>query len=351
MKKVPKRFYVYALLVLLICYLPFRPAVRPLEIVAGGSSTEMGTRLGTQCKTRIGLLVRVYLKGVVCRNDPRVFSAACQRAAELRRFIGQPYQEENDALAKAAGIPANAVLFGNSFVDLGYAGGACRSIVSRSVTGLLHAHNLDWDSLGGLADWNICVTRRNPTDGRYRTVTIGLPGLVGALDVVNEHGIALSLNLVGSRGRAPAEPVFILLRRVADTCATFEQARAEIVKASPDMAFILTLSAAREGKGAVFEPWGDRIRERPLQETFVAAENSLSADGDTPDRGLVQTALKTLPLQTVSDMQQALRHPDVLLSCNIYSVIFDYSADRLRLASGRTPAAKQRYREFRLFGR
>lgn len=347
MKRIPKRFYVYALLILFICLWPFRPGPRPLQVTLTGTAAEMGTQLGKQYRTRIRLLLRVYLQGVICRNDARVFAEGCRRAAACRAFISPAYIEETEALAKAADVSADAVLFGNSFIDLGYAAGACRSIVAASPTGLLHAHNLDWDSVGGLADWNICILRRNPSDGRQRTVTIGLPGMIGALDIINEHGIALSLNMVGARNVRPAEPVFILLRRIAENCATFDEARTALLKASPDMPFIVTLSSAAEGKGAVFEPWGDQLHERPLEGAFVAAENSLTGDG--PGNGPVQDTLKTLDLRTVTGMEAALRHPNVLLSCNIYSVIFDYTGNRFLLASGKTPAAKLRYREFKLF--
>jgi hypothetical protein len=48
-------------------------------------------------------------------------------------------------------------------------------------------------------------------------------------------------------------------------------------------------------------------------------------------------------------MQAILRHPEVLLACNIYSVIFDAARNRLYLASGSTPAAVRPYRVHELF--
>jgi hypothetical protein len=55
-------------------------------------------------------------------------------------------------------------------------------------------------------------------------------------------------------------------------------------------------------------------------------------------------------LETPDDVQAVLRHPDVLMACNIYSVIFDYGGNRLYLASGSTPAAARAYRVHELFG-
>ncbi|MPN22276.1 hypothetical protein SDC9_169659 [bioreactor metagenome] len=49
------------------------------------------------------------------------------------------------------------------------------------------------------------------------------------------------------------------------------------------------------------------------------------------------------------DVAAVLRNRRVLLSKNMYSVIFDFKADELHLASGGLPAAERKYRTPPLF--
>jgi hypothetical protein len=51
----------------------------------------------------------------------------------------------------------------------------------------------------------------------------------------------------------------------------------------------------------------------------------------------------------LSAVQRVLAAPEVLMECNIYSVIFDFRHNRFWLASGEIPAAKSGYQEFQLF--
>jgi hypothetical protein len=44
-----------------------------------------------------------------------------------------------------------------------------------------------------------------------------------------------------------------------------------------------------------------------------------------------------------------MAHPDVLMACNIYSVIFDFPHNQLFIASGEIPAALEPFRMLRLF--
>lgn len=341
--------WVYALALLLLGLLPFWGGPRPLGLDLRGSATDMGRDQGRAWRRRIRLLSDLYLKRTVCGNRDEVLRRGCAAAAALRVRIDPRQAEELHALAAAAGIPPDLALFGNSFIDLGYAGGACRTVVrTADPAGLLHGHNLDWDSVAGLANWNIAIIRRTPADGRHATVAIAMPGMVGALDIINERGLALSLNLVGSRGPSAAEPGFVLLRRVAETCGTFAEARTALLAVPPGLPFSVTVSAAAERRAAVFEPWPEGLRERLPVDALLTADNDTWA-GDDLGRCRVDRAVRALPGTGLAGMQAALRHPDVLIACNLYSVVFDFAGNRLHLASGHTPAAPGRYRSYPLF--
>jgi hypothetical protein len=287
------------------------------------------------------------VKGFICGNDDSVYASRCRKAMTLWDCIATPYQEELSALSSASGVDRAAVVLGNSFIDLGYSAYGCRAVVAETPAGLLHAHNLDWDSVGGLAKWTISIVRRVPDDGRYRTVSVCLPGMIGALDIINEHGVALSINQIGYGNGNPVEPVFIKIRRIAESCRTFDEASEQVMASSSNMPFIITLSSAREGKSGVFEPMGRRISVRAAREGRVAADNVTW--GENSGRSGVCRAVHEARLGSVPDMQDVLRSSDVLLACNIYSVIFDYAGNRLLLASGSVPAAEHTYRDYILF--
>jgi hypothetical protein len=328
-----------------------------LELRLAGTPEQMGRDHGRACKWRIRLLCGVYVKHFIGQWDRNVLAGRTAKALAVRPTLDPRHRAEAEALIAAAGIEPGLLYLGNSFLDLGYSAAGCRGVVwqrpaaAGAPGGFLHAHNLDWDSLAGLANWNITIFRRTPADGRCRTVGLALPGMLGALDIINEHGLALSANWAGSGQERPAEPVFLAMRRIAESCRTFAEARAELRKLAPDGPFAITLSAAAEGRAAVFEPQGGRLFERPLAGGVLTADNSLRGNA-MADSVLEIAARRAAPAgRTPAALQALLAAPDVLLGCNLYSVIFDWPGDRLYLASGRTPAASRGHREFPLFGR
>lgn len=319
----------------------------PTQVSLAGDSLTLGAHYGRELKVPMRLVTHFYLDQVVCQGDPKQVERG--RAAALRSLTNWPvpYRDELTAMAEAARIPVGALAFGNTFLDLGRAQAGCRSVVLSHSNRLFHAHNLDWDNLGGLGRWATCIVRRQPTDGRFATVSVGFPGMIGALDIINEKGLALSFNQLGWGKGLANEPVLILLRRIAETCDSLEAARTNLIAVPEGMPFIITVSDSRAGQGSVFERIQGRVVERQLQGGFVAACNAPQGtiSGTTKlDRRLAQA--------TISDWRglgQILADPEVLLGCNIYSVIFDFHHNRLWLASGEVPAAQGRYREYPLF--
>jgi hypothetical protein len=247
----------------------------PYQITLAGKSGDLGSGYGRKLRTPMRLLTRYYLDRKICEGDAKLIEASRELALQSLANWPKEYREELDATAAAAQLPVSALAFGNAFVDLGRVRAGCRSVVVSETNLLFHAHNLDWDTLGGLGRWTTCIVRRNPTDGRLATVSIGFPGMIGALDVINEKGLALSFNQLGWGKGGTNEPVFLMLRRIAETCASLEAARTNLIHASPGMAFIITVSDARSGTGIVFERVNNRVTERPLQRGVVAACNTV----------------------------------------------------------------------------
>jgi hypothetical protein len=319
----------------------------PFQITLAGKSGDLGAGYGRKLRTPMRLLTRYYLDRKVCQGDAKLIETSRESALQSLANWPKEYREELDATAAAAQLPVSALAFGNSFVDLGRVRAGCRSVVVSETNLLLHAHNLDWDTLGGLGRWTTCIVRRNPTDGRLATVSIGFPGMIGALDVINEKGLALSFNQLGWGKGGTNEPVFVMVRRIAETCTSLEAARSNLVDAPPGMAFIITVSDARSGSGSVFERVNNRVSERRLQGGFVAACNTPQGTNFGTTR--LDQVLTKSGANEASAVQRVLAAPEVLMECNIYSVIFDFRHNRFWLASGEIPAAKSGYQEFQLF--
>jgi hypothetical protein len=323
----------------------YKPA--PFEVAMQGTSEKLGSQYGRKFRVPIHLVSRFYLDRTVCRGDSKLIQTSRKAALESLQNWPQVYREELNATAAAAKVPPSALAFGNSFLDLGKVRAGCRSVVVSSSNLVLHAHNLDWDTLAGFGRWTTCVVRRTPSDGRFATVSIGFPGMIGALDVINEKGLALSFNQMGWGKGGTNEPVLIMLRRVAETCASLDQARTNLLHAAPGMPFIITVSDAASGEGSVFERAKDQVTERPLEGGTVAACNTLQGTRSGTTR--LDQLLATTSSRNLETVQDLLGAPEVLMQSNIYSVIFDFQNNRLWLASGEVPAAGGNYREFRLF--
>jgi hypothetical protein len=238
-------------------------------------------------------------------------------------------------------------MYANAFMDMGNASVGCRTLVTCHGKSLLHGHNLDWENIAGLARWTTTITRRNPNDGRWRTVSVGFPGLIGAVDIINEKGIALSFNQLGFGKGSCKEPVFIMMRRIAETCDSFAPAREIIFNSSAGMPFIITLSDAKTGQAAIYERKTMAISERLLGNGWVAAANA--AQGKMVGKSSLDLVVMKSNLTTWNEVRQVLSHENVMMESNLYCVIFDYSTNRFYLASGQIPAAVGDFREFELF--
>ncbi|HWQ90559.1 MAG TPA: C45 family peptidase [Clostridia bacterium] len=322
---------------------------QPTLITLAGSSQEMGADYGSKAKWQLKLLNDLYLERTICRNDRQLIQARRKAAVTQTTNWPEPYVREISAMASASGLPTGALAYANCFLDLGAARAGCRSVVAGSNGVFLHAHNLDWDSLAGLGRWTTCIVRRAPSDGRFKTVSIGFPGLIGSFDIINEKGLAISFNQLGMSNGSTNEPVFIMIRRIAESCGTLAAARREILSAPPGMPFILTVSDSSMQEGSVFERTRGRIIERGMSRGWVAACN-VSQEQQTGSTGL-DKVLGERPISQLRDLQEILGDERVMLGCNLYSVIFDFKNNRMLLASGSVPAASASYREFVLFER
>ncbi len=349
-----------AILVLLavICLIPggaetFRhyamkviPAPAPTIIVMTGGARQRGVIQGKKLKWSIKLLDKIYIRHFAPGENLQLY---LKKAEKLFSEISPEWGEEIGGMAEAAGVEDGILKLGNSFLDLGLNASGCRQIHMNLNGELLHSHNLDWDNLNGVGNYLVTIFRSSGKPGAYRTVHLGFPGMIGVLDIINEHGVALSFNQIGLGEKDHSRmPVFIAMREIAETCADFESAREKILNMPSGMPFCIGLSDAKSGKMAVFErDIGRGTTELPPDGPYLTADNSTrsGARHANPMQEMVRAAAP----QNREDLIALLRDPKIMLGCNIYSVIFDYRNNAMYLASGEVPAAPGRYRTYKLF--
>lgn len=326
------------------------PSTSPNIVELPGNPAEMGNAHGKSFPIAVKLLESMYIKRIICGGNDKNYSKSTEKAADLFSKIDPRWTHEIRGLANAAGADEKALMLGNSFLDLGITGTACRQLMISNDKVHLHAHNLDWDNLGGFANYLVTAFRTSRSEGRFATVYFGFPGMIGALDVINEKGISLSFNQVACSKGTDSLPIFMKMREIAEKCPGFESARQEIVSMPKGMPFCIGLSDAQSGRASVFERDIDmKIKERPMTEGMLAADNNLWAGRKMKGSCRIDDAARAENPASVEGVEKILRREDVMMECNIYSLILDYRNNAFYLASGKVPAALHEYRKFTLF--
>lgn len=319
---------------------------------------ENGKMHGEKCKFAINLLCDVYLKRIVCRNSKDILMERSAAAEKLFGSIDPRWTEEIRGLSDGCGVNETELMLANSFLDIGLARIGCRQVVldakgidPNQRQRLMHAHNLDWDNLGGVGNFLVTIFRKESGNGRFATVRMGFPGLIGALTIINEKGISLGFDQVGSAREESKMPIFIAMRNIAETCATFEDADKILINMPPGMPFCIVMADAKTGQAAVYERLRSaQIQRRKIVKGILTADNAPWVDRDMSLCSVDNVARELCKTTCDLDlMKSILRDKRVLLGCNIYSVIFDYNNNAFYLASGKIPAANGEYVKHILF--
>ncbi len=311
---------------------------------------EMGEAQGEARSISIKLLSYIYIKKIICRDNQEILKRNTAKAKEIFKNIPQRWTDEINGIAKTAGVKPEILMLGNCFLDLGLYCGGCRTVVAEAGNSLFHAHNLDWDNLGGVGNYLLTIFRVAGDENRLATVYFAFPGMIGALDVINEKGLALSFNQVGFGRGTKHTPIFMKMRKIAETCNTFEEAEKIIKNLPPGMPFNITLSHAPSGKAAVFErDQSMEVFERKIFNGIVTADNRCWGKEKMQGKCAVEDAARIRKIAGVNEVITVLRNPKVLLGCNIYSLIFDFNNNVFYLAVGEIPAANGTYRKIPLF--
>ncbi len=220
-------------------------------------------------------------------GDEQRYRQALSIAAQFGRHLDREYREEVEALAAASGLAADAVLLGNSFLDIAVASG-CSTIglpAEASPDGVARfGRNLDFPSLK-VADKHGIVLVMHPT-GRYAFAAVTWPGMLGVLSGMNEHGLCVA-NMEVPRKHLPptAMPYVFLYRSVLERCRTVDEGIALLRKVPRQTANNLMLMDAA-GNRAVVEitPEGIVVRSGQAGAALVSTNHQRGQDAET--RGL-----------------------------------------------------------------
>ena len=298
------------------------PVPQPHQLRLSADPYERGKEHGQKFHWEILFLDKLYIRYFASKNK---FPFYLERAEKVFAGIDPRWTREISGVAAASGTRPSTLMLGNSFLDMGLNASGCRQIHVSTPGGLLHSHNLDWDNLGGIGNYLVTFFRSEASKGRFRTVHLGFPGMIGALDIINEHGVALSFNQVGISNGETTFPVFIAMRDIAETCDTFEKAEQRILSLAPGMPFCIGLSDAKNGKMAVYERElnHDPVSKRMGVGGILTADNSVWGPENRRSHTVDEIVHAAKP-DSPAGVQKLLRHPKIMLACNLYSVIFDY---------------------------
>jgi hypothetical protein len=275
-------------------------------------------------------------------------------ALQFEPFVSPDHLAEMRGVADAAGVQYEDVLVLNCWYEMETRGFACRQLVvvgGASADGrLIHGRNLDWLDYGGRLRRNLVLLDCDLGE-RARLALFVWPGMVGSLTGTSRSGITVALNQLGVRRRL-GEPIFLLMRRALED-ATDTAGAVAVLEAAPVTAeAAIVVSGGRGGEAVCIEWFGGECRSYGPEEGILAADNSPHAEGNGSPQtstALWQLARAQAGPLTPEGVQQILRHPRVLLSCNLYSCVFVPASGVAHVAVGRVPAARGSYAEMTLF--
>jgi hypothetical protein len=318
-----------------------------------GTPREQGLAHGAALAPQVRHLIGSYLASVVGSGDGR--TPLVRLAERLAEGLLDDETAEIEGLASAlgGGVSREDLIVGNTFLDI-HRVALCSTIVTRDPRSgrPLFGRNLDFPSFG-VAHRLSVVFVHEPSDGAPY-VTVGWPGLLGALSGMNRAGVAVAVNLVyGASAADTGVPLTFALRRVlarAGDLADAEEILANVRFASSNNLTVCDVA----GRGAACEVGPERFVKRPFGNEPLLTTNHFVTRGMRPT--LSPIALSSYYRYAclrlgrgdlgerpgLESMKRALRRVALPL-INLQGMIFEPAAGRVHVSMGRVPAARGRF--------
>ena len=186
--KIKRSRVVLAVLVVVLGVLVFQlqcgEQYKPLRIAVAGTPEQVGASFGRQCGPSARKLYPMFLRLAVVASAHGK-EDLYTRARDIAEHIAEEDVREMKALAEAAGMSYEDVLFLNVWYNLVSNRVFCRQLAvwgKRTEDGeLIHARNLDWPDYPGkpLCKNNLILDVK--PQGGLEYVILTWPGLIGAL--------------------------------------------------------------------------------------------------------------------------------------------------------------------------
>jgi hypothetical protein len=267
----------------------------------------------------------------------------------------QRFQHELSAMAAAAQVDEGQLAVANTLLELRRMG--CSSLVvepQRSATGgPLFGRNFDFPTLGELHKFSLVLVYR-PED-HHAFVSIGFPGLVGALTGMNDAGLTLATLDVEESADESAKfnpagtPLAFVFRRVLEECTTVDDAEKLLNSVTPTT--WMNLSVCDREHGAVFEITPKHIARRNAEEGLVRCTNHFRTAGlstgescDRYEKLLGNFVEPKLDVEEVHARLNAARQDRLTLQ----TMVFEPRELRLHLALSEPPSSDKPFTQIDL---
>jgi isopenicillin-N N-acyltransferase like protein len=321
-----------------------------------GTPAQMGTAVGALA-LKPGARLLDYPRDLLkLRGVDLLWNTFLGSGRTMSKQFPAPYQEEMEAMIKAAGADRDLVIAGNTFFDLKKVF-ACSAIAvgkDRSATGgPLLGRNLDYPSLGYVQHYSLVTVYR--PKGKKAFASVGFPGLIGVLSGMNEDGLSLGVLEVFETKDGESSfdvkgiPYAFCLRQVLEEAATIDEA----IKVLGKLRRTTTINVAiadRHGV-AVLEVSPKRVIKRSSEADVCVTTNHFRSPELKADR--LTNANRTLErfarLEELRKNKELVRPEDLrkqldavnLGSLTLQTMVFEPATLRLHLSIGSVPASSQ----------
>lgn len=118
--------------------------------------------------------------------------------------------------------------------------------------GMVFGRNMDWPSFGVFGRYSLVINRKYAGQ-KFSTAEIGMPGFVGTLTGMNEHGFSLAMNVCsGNSGSVRGVPAAFFNRACLESCQSVQEATDKIGLESPLGSYHLNTADAQGAKSFHF---------------------------------------------------------------------------------------------------
>ena len=207
------------------------------QLKLAGSNAEIGRQHGEALKPQIEAALEFYLK-LFALSEAQIF----QQVDEVKKAIAEfnpAYAEEIEAIAQGAAIAPEYIYLLNARSEIlnNLNVPECTTVFNQP-TGLL-AQNWDWsEALEPL----ITLLQIEQSSG-HKIATLTEPGILAKVGI-NNHGLAVSLNILKSQQRLRGLPVHVLLRAILD-CRHLDEVQQLVEKVAVGKASHVLVADAR----------------------------------------------------------------------------------------------------------